>query len=323
MMEKIEIIEPGSIHTFTIEEHEEGQRIDSYIASQFPSYSRSFFEKLLERNQIKLNNKIITKKSILLKPNDTIEVKFPELNKKSPEFTKKLENLNINIIYENKHFAILNKPYDLMVHPPHPQSSAVTLVDWILKNIEDVSHVGFDDRPGIVHRLDKDTSGLIVIPKNNCSHAYFSDLFKERKIQKTYLAIVKSHPYKEGEIDLEIARSPINRNKMTVVTIGNRPKIQGKIRQAKTLYKVLEYVDDYSLVQAKPVTGRTHQIRVHFAGIKHPLLGDPVYHEKSKIIPRQALHAYRLEFEFEGEKIDVCQEPPQDFQDALKILKKQ
>ncbi|MFC1842223.1 RluA family pseudouridine synthase [Candidatus Dependentiae bacterium] len=321
-MEKIQIIKPGSTHTFEVTVDQEGQRIDCYLADQFKSYSRSFFEKLIEKKLVKLNNKTINKKSIPLKSSDTIEVKFPEEKKKSTDFKNKLENLNIKIVYEHKHFVILNKPSDLIVHPPYPQSQAVTLVDWILKNIDEVSNVGFDDRPGIVHRLDKDTTGLIIIPKNNCAHAYFSDMFKERKIQKTYLAIVKNHPYKEGEIDYDIARNPSDKSKMVHVTTQNLSKIKSKIRRAKTIYKVLEYYEEFSLVQVKPITGRTHQIRVHFAAIKHPLLGDCVYGQTSKIIPRHALHAYELEFEFEGEKIQVCQEPPQDFQKALEILRK-
>jgi len=320
-IEKIEVVEPGSTHTFTAQETDEGQRIDAFISSKFPSYSRSFFEKLIERQLVKINNKIIKKKSILIKPLDTIEITFPETKKKTPEFKKKLKDLDVKIVYENEHFVILNKPAGLMVHTPNPQSTAVTLVDWILENIEQVSNVGLDDRPGIVHRLDKDTTGLIIIPKNNCAHAYISNLFKERKIQKTYLAIVKGHPNKEGEIELDIARNPFDKNKMTHVTTRNIRHIRSKIRQAKTNYKVLEYFDNHALIEAKPVTGRTHQIRVHFSGIKHPLLSDPIYGEKSKIIGRHALHAQKLEFEFEGEKISVSQEPPQDFQDALKLLR--
>lgn len=322
-MEKIKTIKPGSTHIFEVQDHQEGQRMDAFIASKFSSYSRNFFGKLINMNLVTLNNKSMIKKSTPLKKNDIITLKFPETKKRNPEFIKKIENLDIKIIYENKHFAILNKPDNLMVHPPHPQSGPVTLVDWILENIDGISHVGIDDRPGIVHRLDKDTTGLIIIPKNNCSHAYFANLFKERKIEKTYLAIVKGHPDKTGEIDLHIARDPYNKTKMTCVTESSMvTKIRSKIRNAKTSYKTIEYFDDFSFVAVKPLTGRTHQIRVHFAKIGHPLLSDPVYGQTSKIIGRQALHAYKLEFEFDKEKISVCQEPPQDFQKAIEYLRK-
>jgi len=321
-MEKIEVAKPGSIHIFEVQSQDDGLRLDYFVAKQFPSYSRSFFERLIERERVKLNTKTVNKKSIPIKESDTIEIKFPEIKKETINFKSKLENLDVKIVYKHKHFFILSKPDKLMVHAPHPESTAVTLVDWALANLSNISNVGFDDRPGIVHRLDKDTTGLIIIPRNNCSHAYISNLFKERKIKKTYLAIVKGHPDKEGEIELDIARNPFDKNKMTHVTSGNISKIRGKIRKAKTSFRVLEYFDEYSLVEAKPVTGRTHQIRVHFAGIGHPILGDPVYNEKSKIISRQALHAHKLEFEFEGEKITATENPPKDFQFAISLIQK-
>ena len=321
-MEQIQLVEPNSIHTFTVKENQEGQRVDAYLSSQFPSYSRSFFERLIEQECVKLNGKPIHKKSTPLKVDDTISIQFPEIKKDPVQVKKDAENLDVKIIHEDPHFLIISKPAGLMVHAPHPDSTDITLVDWLVAKFEDIKNVGYEDRPGIVHRLDKDTSGLLIIPRNNCSHAYFSDLFKERKIKKTYLAIVKGHPDKEGEIDLDIARNPDNRKKMTHVTGGNRPKIKSKIRQAKTLFKVIEYLDEYSLVEVHLITGRTHQIRVHFTGIKHPLLGDPIYGQKSKIISRHALHAHKLEFEFEGKKFEFQEDAPKDFQQAVIQLRK-
>jgi len=320
-MEQIQLVEPNSVHTFTVKEDQEGQRVDLFLSEQFPSYSRSFFEKLIEQGRVKLNGKPINKKSTVLKINDTVSVQFPELKKDPVQLKKDIEKLDVKIVHEDPHFLIINKPAGLMVHAPHPDSTEVTLVDWLLAKFKELKNVGYEDRPGIVHRLDKDTSGLLIIPRNNCAHAYFSDLFKKRKIKKTYLAIVKGHPNKEGEIDLDIARHPSDRKKMTHVTIGNRPQIKSKIRHAKTLYKVLEYFDEYALVEVYPVTGRTHQIRVHFTGIKHPLLGDPIYGQKSKIIPRHALHANKLEFEFEGKKFTFQEDAPKDFKDAVTQLR--
>ena len=320
MVDKIQLIEPNSTHTFNVTDEQEGQRLDVFIASQFPSYSRSFFEKLIKQKNITINDKPIHRKSTPVMANDTISITFPDTKKDPVEIKKNVESLHVQIAHEHPHFLVINKPAKLLVHAPHAESEAITLVDWLIAKFDDIRSIGSDDRPGIVHRLDKDTTGLIIIPRNNCAHAYFSDLFKNRKIQKTYLAIVKGHPDKEGEIDLEIARNPYDRNKMTHVTGKNVSKIKSKIRQAKTFYKIIEYFDEYSLVEAKPVTGRTHQIRVHFAGIGHPLLGDPVYGEKSKIISRHALHAQKLEFEFEGEKFCIIQNAPQDFKKAIKFL---
>ena len=315
----IELEIAGSIHKFTVKPEETGQRVDAYIANQFPSYSRSFFEKLIELELVKINNKIVSKKSWPLKENDIIELQFPQAKNRDQELDK-LKDLDINIIYQNQHFAILNKPANLSAHPSNNNNETITLVDWILANIEQVSNVGFDARPGIVHRLDKDTTGLMIIPKNNCAHAYFADLFKKRKVEKTYLAIVHGHPEKTGEIDVEIARHPKEKTKMTHVNSSNIARIKGKSRNAKTLYEVLEYYDGFALVSAKPLTGRTHQIRVHFSSIGHPLLGDGVYGKSSKIIARHALHALQLEFEFEGEKMKFQQDPPKDFTDAINLL---
>jgi len=321
-MEKIELVKPNSNHTFTVDPEYGGMRIDVFLSHQFPSYSRSFFEKLIEDCCVKINDTLVRKKSVLLKENDTISVTFP-LPKRDPiKIKKEAKNLDVEIVYEHPHFIVVNKPAGLMVHTPHPDSVDVTLVDWLLANFDELKNVGHVDRPGIVHRLDKDTTGLIIIPRNNCAHAYFGNLFRDRKIKKTYLAIVKGHPDKTGEIKFDIARHPSNRSKMTHVTGGNRPLIKGKIRKAKTVYKVIEYFDDYSLVEVYPVTGRTHQIRVHFAGIGHPLLGDAVYGEKSKTINRHALHAQKLEFDFEGKQCSIIQEPPKDFKQAICSLRK-
>lgn len=318
-MEKIELETAGSIHKFIVEKDQTGQRLDFFIASHFPSYSRSFFEKLVELELVKINNKVASKKSIPLKENDTIELQFPEEKNRDQELDK-LKELEINIVFQNQHFAILNKPANLAAHPSNNRNESITLVDWILANIEHVSNIGFDNRPGIVHRLDKDTTGLMIIPKNNCAHGYFTNLFKERKVEKTYLAIVHGHPDQTGEIDYDIARHPRDKIKMTHVTSSNIARINGKSRNAKTMYEVLQYFEDCALVLAKPLTGRTHQIRVHFTAIGHPLLGDSVYGKKSKIISRHALHAYQLEFEFEGEKMKFEQEPPKDFIDAISFL---
>lgn len=363
-MEEIKLITPGSIFNFEVQSESSGERIDIFLANKFKGYSRSFFEKMLEKEFVSINKKIIFKKSFILKTGDIVTVNFPEEKERTSE-SEKLElikNLDVKIIFENKHFAIINKPAGLTVHPSGKQiienikeniNNKITLVDWILQNIKEISNIGFNERPGIVHRLDKDTSGLMIIPKNNCAHAIFADLFKERKIKKTYLAIVHGHPDKTGTIDFDIARNPHEKIKMTHVTSSNISKICGKSRNAVTEYEVVEYFESYqiysknkfssdysgdysndyskdfssnlsqnfSLVKAYPKTGRTHQIRVHFSSIGHPLLGDAVYGKNSKTISRHALHALEIEFEFEGEKFKFSTEMPKDFIDAINKIK--
>lgn len=329
-MEKISLEIAGSIHNFLVLKDEEDQRLDSFISNKFPSYSRSFFEKLIELGLVKINEKIITKKSFKISVGDSIEIKFPEKRNRETESARqeKVNSLGVEIVFENEHFLIINKPAGLIVHPSEAGSEIInqadekiTLVDWILANVKEISCQGFDQRPGIVHRLDKDTSGLMIIPKNSCSHAIFSQMFKDRKIKKTYIALVHGHPDKTGKIDFAIARDPKQKIKMIHVTSSNVSRIKGTCRQAETDFEVIEYFEDHSLVKAYPLTGRTHQIRVHFCAIKHPLLGDAVYGQKSKIISRHALHAQHLEFEFEGEKISITQNLPKDFEQAINFFR--
>lgn len=214
---------------------------------------------------------------------------------------------------------VVNKPSNLVVHPPRVTSKDVTLIDWLVHTFNELEQVGYADRPGIVHRLDKNTSGLMLVARNNCAHALLCDMFKKRTIQKTYLALVTGHPDKEGTIDFAIMRHQTKRNTMMHVRPGSHTN--GKVREACTHYRVLEYFDDCSLVQIKPITGRTHQIRVHFAALGHALVGDYVYGKKSKTIKRQALHAYKLSFKFNGKQYEFCQNPPEDFQNFLEILR--
>ena len=180
------------------------------------------------------------------------------------------------------------------------------------------NHVGTVDRPGIVHRLDRDTSGLMIIPRTNEAHASMTDMFKDRKIQKTYLAIVMGHPPESGTIDLYVGRHPSMRNKMHHFTALTK---QASSRTALTHYEVIQYYDDFSLVKVKPVTGRTHQIRVHFAAIGHPLLADPLYGRKSKLSKRHALHAHQLEFEYKSKSYCFTSQLDSKLQNILNISK--
>lgn len=291
-MKKNETISQGSSYTFVVEEHQNSQRIDSFIAQQFPNYSRSFLQKLFKKNAITVNKKS-TKPGYKIKHQDHITITFP-----SQTETVDIEvpdDLHIDIIAKENDFLIINKPAGLTVHKPKPTYTQPTLCDWLTKNYNEIAHVGAVDRPGIVHRLDKDTSGIMIIPRTNKAHEAFSNMFKNRNIKKTYLALVTGHPDEKGAISFAIGRHPVLRSTMT--HFSRIPENQSA-RDAHTNYKVVNYYDNFSLVEVKPTTGRTHQIRVHFKAIGHPLLGDAMYGQESKIIKYHALHASQLEFTF-------------------------
>ncbi len=288
------------------------QRLDSYLSAQFSCYSRTFFKKLIDNNGVHINGIIATKPSITLKTNDVVTVQFPP---EKPVIGEKQipSDLPVEIIYEHEHFLIINKPSALSVHAPSKSNLEVTLVDWLVSRFQEIKKVGHEDRPGIVHRLDKDTSGLLVVSRNNYAHELLSSLFKNRLITKTYHAVVKGHPPKEGSISLSIDRNPLYRIKMRSILGVGRPSL--------THYTVLEYFADSALVAFHPVTGRTHQIRVHSAAIGHPIMGDTLYGTSSKLINRQALHAFSLSFDFEGNHYSFTQEPPADFTQLVKLLR--
>ncbi len=293
-------------------------RLDTFITQQLPDYSRSFIQKLIEDKHVTVNEKA-AKSSLLIKPTDIIMIEIPPAKPPytvdpTPEVKEALKKLPVKIVHEEPNFYIIEKPTGLMVHRPSTSNAELTLVDWLVHHAPEITKIGHSERPGIVHRLDKDTSGLLVVPRTPQAHTFFGNLFKDRKIKKTYLAVVKGHPEKEGTIDLPIGRDPITRNKMTVNGI--------EAREAVTRYKVLTYFEDAALVEVYPVTGRTHQIRVHFKAIGHPLLGDQLYGTKSLHIKRHALHATQLTFDFNGKSYIFTSNPPQDFELLLSKLKK-
>jgi 23S rRNA pseudouridine1911/1915/1917 synthase len=187
-----------------------------------------------------------------------------------------------------------------------------TLSDWLTLTFKELTTVGSPDRPGIVHRLDKDTTGLMIIPRNNSAHEEFSRMFKNRCITKIYTAVVMGKPKERDDITLPIARHPMNRNQMTHLIPTGRP--------AHTAYRVLQYLVDAALLEIQLFTGRTHQIRVHCAAIEHPVFGDPIYGHKSKIIARQALHASKINFEWKSQRYTFEAPLPQDMLDLIKQL---
>lgn len=306
-------IQAGTTFQLTVQEANAGQRIDKYVTQHFEQYSRSFLHKLFDQKQVIVNTTKIVKPSYILTQGDQISISFPEVT--TEKITKEIpNNLAISIIAKEKDFLIINKPAGLVVHAPSENYQDITLSDWVVHTHEEIAHVGLIDRPGIVHRLDKDTSGLMIIPRTSNAHATFTDMFKNRKIQKTYLAIVLGHPPKTGTIDFYIGRHPIIRNKMHHFTEKTR---LSSSRNATTHFEVLEYFKDFSLVKITPITGRTHQIRVHFTALGYPLLADTLYGSKSKLLGRHALHAHKLEFEYQGKQYSFTSKLEEDMQNVI------
>lgn len=290
-----------------VPDEETGERIDSFL-SEKTDFTRTRIQQLIKDRSITVNGKP-TKSSYKIEENDEIAIEVPEV-----ETTEiKPENIKIDIVYEDSDIAVINKQAGLVVHPAHGHYSG-TLVNAILYHIKDLSGINGEIRPGIVHRLDKDTSGLIVIAKNDKVHAALTEMFQEKKIRKTYLAILKGKLNKsEGKIVTQIGRDKNDRKKMTVIDDAAKGK------NAITNYRVISQNKLFTLVKVNIETGRTHQIRVHMRHLGYPILGDSVYGRKDNE-KRQMLHAYKLEFihPVTGRQMEFTGEIPEDFQKALK-----
>ena len=306
-------------------------RLDKYITSFIENATRNKVQQAIKAGYVEVNGKK-EKPSYLMQSGDVIEIALP----KPPRPDPSPEKIPLDITYEDEDLLIVNKPAHMVVHPAHGNWTG-TLVNALLYHVDQLSAENQDTlRPGIVHRLDKDTSGLLVVAKKDHIHAKLSKYFQEREIERNYWAIVWGHPYKEGVFDSYLGRNPKDRKKMAVV--GKR---YGK--RAITHYKVLEYFDHLSLVDIQLKTGRTHQIRVHFGENHFPVFGDPVYGGNSvrygpntgsrrkmfenlfKSLRRQALHAKTLAFEHpeSGDYQQFVSELPKDVQDVLDMLRKQ
>lgn len=286
-------------------------RIDKYLSDLFEEIPREKVKDFIKDEKIKINNKKI-KPSYKLILEDEIEISDKLFEKEKIE----AEDMNLKIIYENEDFAIIDKDENVIVHPAGSIVSG-TLVNGLLDyfGYDNLSHIGGDDRPGIVHRLDKDTTGLMVIAKNNSSYKYLKNLFETRKIDKEYLAICNGiFQKKSGTIQTFMDRDPNNRRKMAVTNSG---------RDAISKYEVISENNGYSLVKIKILTGRTHQIRVHMTYINHPLLGDPVYgNVKHKFnLDHQLLHCHKLGFtDKNGIYREFYADVHEDFKKYKKIL---
>lgn len=286
-------------------------RVDKYVSDELDEIPREKIKDFIKASLIKVNNEKV-KPSTKLKMGD--EIFIDESLFEVPEILP--EDIPLDIVYENNDYAIINKQKNLIVHPAGSIVTG-TLVNALLYKYgyEGLSHIGGEDRPGIVHRLDKDTTGLMVIAKNNESYRYLKELFETRQVRKEYLAIVFGNfDKKSGRIENFMDRDPHNRRKMAVRPAG---------RKAISEYEVISEVEGFSLIKVHIITGRTHQIRVHMTDINHPLLGDPVYGNfKHKFnLDHPLLHCTHLAFkDKEGREMVFDKEVPEEFHKYKTIL---
>lgn len=301
------------IYTFVAELQDINSRIDVYLTNELDECSRSFVQKLIQQNKITVNNKFI-KSNYTLRLNDIIDVEIPD-----PKAVQILpENIPLDIIYEDKDIIIINKPQNMVVHPA-PGHYTGTLVNSLLYHCKDeLSAINGIMRPGIVHRIDKDTSGILVAAKTNTAHQSLALQLKNHSITRKYNAIVYNNlKDDEGIIDLPIGRHPIERKKMAVTNKNSK--------NAVTHYKVIERFGKYTFVELQLETGRTHQIRVHMSYIGNPLLGDTIYSNRKQAfnLNKQALHAKVLGFihPSTGSYIEFETELPNYFKQILIKLK--
>ncbi len=283
-------------------------RLDRFLAKELTSYSRSRVQQLIRANFVTVNKKS-ARPSDLVRTGDHVDVVEPPPEK----IDNKPEPIPLDVLCEDDDLIVINKPAGLVVHPGAGHREH-TLVNALLHHVPSLSGIGGKERPGIVHRLDKDTSGCLVIAKNDEIHRDLSTQFAARTVEKIYLALVAGRlKPTAGTIQEKIGRHPVHRQRMSVVSARGRP--------AKTEYRVIRVSDQATLVECRLHSGRTHQIRVHMHHLGHPVLGDKIYAPKlAKYFPRQMLHSWKLGFRHPrtGE-CKIFEAPlPADFEDALK-----
>lgn len=290
-------------------------RLDSWLATQLPELSRSRLQRLIAQGHVQINNQICSAKNTKIKPGDRIQVTVPEVE----ETSLQPEAIPLDILYEDDSLLIVNKPAGLVVHPAAGHEAG-TLVNALLAYCP-LAEIGGVQRPGIVHRLDKDTTGAIAIAKTDFAHQHLQAQLKAKTARREYLGIVHGSPRSdEGTINQAIGRHPVDRKKMAVV-----PEEKGG-RLAVTHWQVRERLGNYTFMQFRLETGRTHQIRVHSAFMGHPIVGDPLYSSGASLgvnLPGQALHAWRLVLQHpvSGEQIEAIAPPPKVFTTLLEVLR--
>ncbi|MEG0641470.1 MAG: RluA family pseudouridine synthase [Clostridium sp.] len=297
----------------SIKEEEVGSRIDVLLCENIEAFSRNQIKKLIDDECVTVNDKII-KSNYKMRKGDSIKVQVPQPR----ELELIAEDIPLDIVYEDDDFVVVNKAKGMVVHPATGNYSG-TLVNALLYKCKNLSSINGVIRPGIVHRIDKETSGVLVVAKNDMAHNSLSEQIKEHTVKRVYMALVEGIiKVDEGTIDAPIGRHPVERKKMTITDKNSRHAI--------THFKVIEKFERNTLIEARLETGRTHQIRVHMMHLGFPLVGDPVYgFKKQRLgIKGQALHAKTLGFKHPrtGEYMEFSSEIPEDFKKALAGIKK-
>ncbi len=297
-----EPIEPATIELIA---DESGERLDVFVTRFVPSLTRSRVQKLINEGMVRVDGARV-KASMRVEAGQAVVVEVPA----AVDATAQPEAIALDILYEDADLVVVNKPAGMTVHPS-PGHTSKTLVNAILAHCDDLSGIGGVLRPGIVHRLDRDTSGVILVAKNDAAHNGLARQLRERRVEKTYLALVDGTPKpEEGVVDAPIARDPRNRKRMAIVAGG---------RESVTAYRLLERFNGASLIEARPKTGRTHQIRVHLGAIGHAIVGDRVYGKSSPLVARHFLHAWKITFTHPATGAEMRFEAPlpPDLQKAL------
>jgi 23S rRNA pseudouridine1911/1915/1917 synthase len=285
-----------------------GERLDVFLARRVDGLSRSHARRLIDEDLVTVDGRR-EHPSHQLASGARVVATLPVAEDARPA----AESIPLSVIYEDEDVIVVNKPAGLTVHPA-PGHPSGTLVNALLAIAPELAEARETMRPGIVHRLDKDTSGLLVVARSDRARASLINQLKEREVHKTYLALVQGVPEPtQGTIEAPIGRHPRNRKKMAVVAGG---------REAETRYRVREVLDSFALLEVEPVTGRTHQVRVHLAAIGHPVVGDGAYGRRSPLVGRQFLHAWRLAFELPSSRrlVEFESPLPADLRQALESL---
>ncbi|MHB0999729.1 MAG: RluA family pseudouridine synthase [Armatimonadota bacterium] len=314
-----------------LQEHE-GERLDSYLASNIPDMSRSAIRRIIDEGCVTVDGANV-KASHKVSEGDTVHFELP-----APKPTDiQPEEISLDIVYEDDDIIVINKPKGMVVHPA-PGSPAGTVVNALLAHSKGLSAVGGVERPGVVHRLDKDTSGLMVVAKNDNAHHSLQKQIQARTAERKYLLLVWGNPrFEQAVVDAPIGRHPTDRKKMAVIETSEL-----KSRPAVTEFRVKERFGPFTLLEAKLQTGRTHQVRVHIAYAGHPVVGDPVYSGGIRLhtgerefvfavnkmiddLQGQALHAYSLSFNHPvtGERLEFTVDLPLDMMTLVEYLRKE
>lgn len=301
----------------TLQVQDTGDRLDRYLSAQLTDFSRSRLQQLISQGNVKVNEQICTSKKATVQAGDRVQIHIPP----AEPLHLQAEDIPLDILYEDDHLIVLNKPAGLVVHPAAGHEDG-TLVNALLSHCPNLAGIGGVQRPGIVHRLDKDTTGAIAIAKTDQAHQHLQAQLKAKTARREYLGVVCGAPKTEsGTVDAPIGRHPVDRKKMAIVPVEKGG------RAAVTHWRIKERLGNYTLMHFQLETGRTHQIRVHSAHIGHPIVGDPIYSSNRSVgvnLPGQALHAWRLTLQHpvSGEVIEAIAPLPDPFNTLLEILRR-